>query len=124
MTPNRRSSAFAVLTAVTTLVVVDQVHEDTPELRATMGEVFQDADNDLIPDDLEWVLMLQPQTRDTDLDGTDDFIEAVTHELPKNAPGHPDPTVQQLHPQRSKTPCPAKAPIPPADNRTLNCGEP
>lgn len=44
---------------------------------ADVGDPFADTDGDLLPDRLEWVLLLDPQLADSDRDGTDDFLHAV-----------------------------------------------
>lgn len=44
--------------------------------------LFDDADGDFFPDDLEWMLMTDPQNADTDGDGIGDFLEAVWKGLP------------------------------------------
>ena len=53
-----------------------------PELAATSGEAMLDSDGDMLPDHVEWVLLLDPQKADTNGDGTDDFLHAVQHLLP------------------------------------------
>lgn len=50
---------------------------DAPRLAAATGNMFADTDGDLLPDRLEWVLLLDPNTADTDGDETDDFLHAV-----------------------------------------------
>ncbi len=51
----------------------------SPALDATTFEEV-DADNDLLPDDVERVLMTNPSEFDSDGDGTDDFLAAVMRE--------------------------------------------
>lgn len=47
---------------------------------------FHDADGDLLPDRLEWVLMLDEALADSDGDGTDDFLHAVQSRLSFSEP--------------------------------------
>ena len=58
------------LTATTGLV-------EAPRLAADGESPFLDADGDLLPDRLEWVLLLDPLQQDSDSDGVDDFLHAV-----------------------------------------------
>ena len=75
-----RSSLFAIFTGVSIFVGAAALH-DGPDRLAANTVPIQDTDGDLLPDSLEWVLLMMPSVVDTDLDGTDDFIEAVSHEL-------------------------------------------
>lgn len=54
----------------------------TRVLVADPSDPTVDTDGDLLPDVLEWVLLLDPRRRDTDGDGTDDFLHAVQHRVP------------------------------------------
>ncbi len=45
-----------------------------------------DSDQDLLPDEAEWVLLSNPKRADTDNDGDDDFIEAIEHSSPISGP--------------------------------------
>ncbi len=49
---------------------------------ADVPGLFDDADGDFFPDDLEWMLMTDPQNADTDGDGVGDYLEAVWKGLP------------------------------------------
>lgn len=53
--------------------------------------LFDDADGDFLPDDIEWLLMTDPQNADTDGDGMGDYLEAVWSGLPlvPEDGGHP-----------------------------------
>lgn len=44
------------------------------------GNTLVDSDQDLLPDEAEWVLLGDPSSPDTDGDGVDDFIEAIEHQ--------------------------------------------
>ncbi len=61
------------------------IEADAPIARAEVDPPYQDTDGDLLPDRLEWVLMSDPLSPDTDMDGTDDFLEAVQHQPPMGA---------------------------------------
>ena len=50
---------------------------EAPKLAADGEQPFFDSDGDLLPDRLEWVMTLDPTLRDSDADGTDDFLHVV-----------------------------------------------
>jgi hypothetical protein len=54
-------------------------------LHALAVDPFQDTDGDLLPDSVEWVVLSDPSTADTDGDGRDDFIEAVQYTSMRSA---------------------------------------
>lgn len=65
------------LVAAGALVSDAGVEHQSPQLAADPIDPFADRDGDLLPDRLEWILMLDPDAADTDRDGTDDFLHAV-----------------------------------------------
>jgi hypothetical protein len=81
-----RPSLFAILTGVLVCAGGDAMRRGAPVLEASSPNPLSDADGDLLPDALEWVTLTQPGVVDTDADGIDDFLEAVTHEFPRSAP--------------------------------------
>lgn len=98
MTLLSRSRLLLVLLASLGLVVAGSIQTVPDKLEAGPNDPFLDTDGDLLPDVLEWVLMSDPWSADSDNDGVDDFLEAVQHQIVK--PG-PSPTTD--HEFRSTT---------------------
>ncbi len=88
MTHFVRSSLLLGLTASATFVGVGVFGSPTQStnLDALPRTLFQDSDNDMLPDSLEWVLMMDPNNPDSDGDGVDDFLEAAQMQLPGATP--------------------------------------
>lgn len=87
MTLASRSSLFVLPAVVVVLAAADSMRDQARRVGAASPAALQDTDGDLLPDALEWVLLMDPTTTDSDGDGVDDFVEAVTFELP----GRPAP---------------------------------
>lgn len=59
-------------------------------LHAQQGNPFQDSDQDLLPDSLEWVALTNPSAGDSDGNGMDDFLQTVQHLAPFSQTARPD----------------------------------
>jgi hypothetical protein len=78
MSSSRLSLLLAApLTAVGLVLVGPSGATGAAELQAGEPTAFVDSDGDLLPDRLEWVLMLDRLRADSDGDGVDDFLHAV-----------------------------------------------
>jgi hypothetical protein len=64
------------LTLVSALLVTSQVGEEPQAVAQNLGP-FPDADDDFLPDAVEWVLLTDPDSADTDDDGAIDYIDAL-----------------------------------------------
>ncbi len=79
-----------ILLAAASFAVGMFLSVDRPrQLSAEPSSLLQDTDGDLLPDALEWVLLSQPGSADSDRDGIDDFLEAVRH----SGLGDPQPSL-------------------------------
>ncbi|MCC6782902.1 MAG: hypothetical protein IT457_08655 [Planctomycetes bacterium] len=67
-----------------------------PSLAAMPLDPLSDADGDLLPDRLEWVVLTDPQLADTDGDGVDDFLATVQFRRPFDPPGLPRATDDEM----------------------------
>lgn len=64
-------------------------------LHASGEDNLADSDGDFLPDSVEWVLMTNPNSVDTDADGVSDFVEAVQYGAPRTA-GAPLPLDHEM----------------------------
>lgn len=70
------------LAGLLVVLAIARSGSSAPTLRARPADPMADRDGDLLPDAVEWVLMLDPDRPDTDGDGVDDFLHAVQHRPP------------------------------------------
>jgi hypothetical protein len=75
-------------------------------LRADPPTVDLDSDGDFLPDVIEWACLTSAQACDTDLDGTEDFIEVVQRGNPRQ-PGLPLPHDHEMRVVVTSNPGPA-----------------
>ena len=83
-----RKIAISVLAAVALVAAVARSEKQC--LSATEETLFNDVDDDLLPDSVEWVSLTNSTNPDTDGDGISDFVEVVQRGRPRQA-GEPMP---------------------------------
>jgi hypothetical protein len=70
---------------LTTLLVAAALAwpDDARVVRATSGDPLADADDDFLPDSVEWIALTSAANADTDNDGAADFVEFVQRGQPR-----------------------------------------